>query len=96
MAILKTKRKRSDKQKQTFSKRMVAIIIGFGILDIQLAYVLALLDKQVPETLTVAIVTEIVGVALGYFIKSFRETREEENMKFKRDRDNLSESEEEI
>ena len=94
MAILKTKRKRSEKQKQTFSKRMVAIIIGFGILDIQLAYVLALLDKQVPETLTVAIVTEIVGVALGYFIKSFRETREEENMKFKRDRDNLSESEE--
>ena len=96
MATTGKTRKRSGKRNNTFSKKMVAVIISFGIFDVQLAYILALLDKQVPETLTVAIVTEIVGVALGYFIKSFRETREEENMKYKRDRDNLSESEEEI
>lgn len=83
-------RRRRKTQKET-SKKIAIIIVGFGLLDIQLAYVLAFLDKPVPESLTIAIVTEIVAVALGYFIKAFKSKKEEEQIKLERDINKLYE-----
>ena len=86
--------KKKRGRKLTYSKIMVTIVLAFAIIDIQLSYYLAWKDKATAETLSIAIVTEIVGVMTGYFIKSFRETREEQNLKYKRDRDKITESEE--
>lgn len=73
----------------TFSKKWVSRLMFIAIVDLQLSYILAFLDKvQIAETLSVTIVTEIIGVMLGYFAKAFFETREEENLKYKREQDN--------
>lgn len=73
--------------KQTFTKRLVTVIIIFAEIDVQLTYVLAFLNREIAETLGVAIVTEILGVSLGYFIKAYLETKADrkqnlENAKF--------------
>ena len=57
-----------------------------AIIDLQLSYLLAFLDKvQIAETLSTTIVVEIIGVMLGYFAKAFFGKREEENLKYKRE-----------
>lgn len=80
--------KRSE-TKRTFSKRMVKHIMLVALLDLQLTYLLAFLGKeQIAETLSGDICHTIIGIGLGYFLKSFFETREEEKMKKKREDEN--------
>lgn len=53
-----------------------------AVLDIQLSYVLAFLGKeQIAETLSITVVTEIIGVMTVYFAKSFLETKEQERIR---------------
>lgn len=60
-----------------------------ALLDLQLTYLLAFLGKeQIAETLSGDICHTIIGIGLGYFLKSFFETREEEKMKKKREDEN--------
>lgn len=76
--------KRSE-NKRTYSKRMVKAIMYVALIDLQLTYILAFLGKeQIAETLSSDICTVIIGVGLGYFLKSFFETREEEKMKLEK------------
>ena len=56
-----------------------------GVIGGLLPYVLSLMDKQPVETIGVAWITEIVAVALGYFVRGFKDTKAEEDMKFKRE-----------
>lgn len=63
--------------RQTFTKRLVLTIIIFAEIDVQLTYVLAFLNREIAETLGVAIVTEILGVSIGYFAKAYLETKAE-------------------
>ena len=63
--------------KQTFTKRLVLVIVIFAEIDVQLTYVLAFLNREIAETLGVAIVTEILGVSIGYFAKAYLETKAE-------------------
>lgn len=95
----------SKKPKLQMSKVLTALILFVALIDLQLSYILAFMGKEIAETLSVAIVTEIVAVILGYFIKSFNETREEkrmklENAKFKNEKTErdgtVPESEEEL
>ena len=58
--------------RQTFTKRLVLMIVIFAEIDVQLTYVLAFLNREIAETLGVAIVTEILGVSIGYFAKAER------------------------
>lgn len=72
----------------TFSKKWVNRLMWIAVIDLQLSYVLAFLDKmEIAQQLSIAIVTEIIGVMLGYFTKAFFGKREEENMKFKREQE---------
>lgn len=74
------------KKRKTFTKQAVKVILFFAIVDLQFSYVLAFLGReQIAETLSITIVTEIVAVMLGYFIKSFKETKEQENLAFQRE-----------
>ena len=69
----------------TFSKRAVATILVVSLVDLQLSYLLAFLDKpQIAESLSSTIATVIVGVMAGYFTKALFETffeKREERLK---------------
>ena len=65
--------------RKTYTKKMMSRIITVALIDMQLPFVLAFLDKKdIAETLGGLIVTEIIGVFLVYCAKSFFETREAE------------------
>lgn len=64
---------------------MVKHIMWVALLDLQLTYVLAFLGReQIAETLSSDICHVIIGVGLGYFLKSYFETKKEEEMKLQR------------
>ena len=70
-----------------FTKKWFEIIIVTALIDMQFSYVLAFLGKEnIAETLSITIVTEIVGVFLTYCIKSFCETREAERTRLREKR----------
>lgn len=72
----------NEKKKQTYSKKLMTTYSLFIIIWITWSYVLATLGyKEIAQDLSSNVV--IVGVAaiLGYFGKSFFETKEEEKMK---------------
>lgn len=53
-----------------------------AVFDLQLSYLFAFLGReQIAEELSRTIVMEIVGVMLGYFGKSYFETREAEKIR---------------
>lgn len=65
----------------TFTKKWVNRCLTFSWICIFWCFLLATMGKeQVAENLAVAIVMNIVGVLIGYFAKSFFETREEKRV----------------
>lgn len=82
LKIKKGVNKMNEKKKQTYSKKLMTVYSLFIIIWITWSYVLATLGyKEIAQDLSSNVV--IVGVAaiLGYFGKSFFETKEEEKMK---------------
>ncbi|WP_304509267.1 hypothetical protein [Anaerotignum sp.] len=70
------------KKKATFSKKAVEWILITALFDLQLSYLLAFLGReQIAETLSITVVTSVIAVMLGYFMKSFKETKEEEKVR---------------
>ena len=68
--------------KKTFTKIAVKWILILSLFDLQLSYLLAFLGREeIAEDLSSTVATAIIGVMLGYFLKSFFETREEEKNK---------------
>ncbi len=77
-----TKPKPKRSSFKTFTKTWVSRLMYIAVFDIQLSYLLAFLGKeQIAETLSITVVTEIIGVMSVYFIKSFLETRESERIR---------------
>lgn len=69
---------------QTFTKIWVSRLMYVAVFDIQLSYFLAFLGKnQIAETLSITVVTEIIGVMAVYAAKSFLETKESEKNRMK-------------
>ena len=82
-------RKRNNKK--TITKKWMDIIMTIAIIDMQLPFILAFMNKEsIAETLGVTIVTEIIAVFLVYCAKSFFETRESEKIRIKEQELNLS------
>lgn len=78
------KKRKGKRRKLTFSKKAVAVILAVAMVDLQLSYLLAFLGReQIAETLSITVVTEIVAVMLGYFMKSFKETKEAEKVRLR-------------
>ena len=76
------KRKRKTVSKFTFTKVWVNRILTHSIIWIYLSYLLAFLGREeIAQSLAIAVVTDILGISIGYFFKSFFETREEERNK---------------
>lgn len=73
--------------KRTFTKRAVKAILCTALFDLQLSYLLAFLGReQIAESLSCTVVTAVIGVMLGYFLKAFFETREEEKTRLEREK----------
>lgn len=81
----------------TFTKRAVAVILFFSILDLQLSYILAFMGKeQIAESLSSTIASTVIGVMIGYFLKALFETFfEKREERIKRQEQYFSETEEE-
>ena len=77
---MKRKKKKARRSSfSTFTKKWVSQLMYVAIFDIQLSYLLAFMGKeQIAETLSITVVTEIIGVMAVYFVKSFLETKEQE------------------
>lgn len=76
-----------DKKFISFTKKIMSIIVVIALIDLQLPFILAFLGReQIAETLGGLIVTEIIAVFLVYCAKSFFETKEEEKIKYLRDK----------
>ena len=53
-----------------------------ALVDLQLSYILAFMGReQIAEALSGDICHTIIGVCLGYFLKSYFETKQEEKMR---------------
>ncbi len=78
----------------TFSKIWVSRLMYIAVIDIQLSYVLAFMGKeQIAETLSITVVTEIIGIMAVYFAKSFLETKEQEKVRLEEKETEESENE---
>lgn len=76
------------RNRQTFTKLAVRWILFFALLDLQLSYILAFLGREeIAEDLSSTVATAIIGVMLGYFLKSFFETREEKKLEFEKEKE---------
>ena len=65
-----------DRLFETYTKVWVSILMIVAIIDLQLSYILAYIGReQIAETLSVAIVTEIIGVMATYIIRSYLESK---------------------
>lgn len=63
---------------ETYTKRLVGIIVFIGLFDLQLSYVLAFLGKeQIAETLSIQICVTILGTTLVYVIRAYFDTKAE-------------------
>lgn len=63
---------------ETYTKRLVAIVVIVSLVDLQLTYVLAFLGRdQIAETLSNQICITILGTVLVYAIRAYFDTRAE-------------------
>ncbi len=68
---------------ETYTKRIVGIIVFVGLCDLQLSYVLAFMNKyQVVENLSNTICTTILGTVLVYMIRAYFDTKAEKRDEF--------------
>ena len=80
-------RKKKNKT-ATFTKTAVKWILVLSLLDLQLSYILAFFCRvEIAEDLSSTVATAVIGVMLGYFMKSFFETREEKKLEFEKEKE---------
>lgn len=84
--MAKKKKRPTRSNFKTFTKKWVGRLMYIAVIDLQLSYLLAFLGReQIAEELSRTIVLEIIGVMLGYFGKSYFETREQEKVRLQED-----------
>lgn len=81
------------KNRPTFTKNKVDFLLAAGVIGAFIPYVLAFLGKETVEAIGLAWITEIVAVILGYYIKSYKETKQEEIQKLENRKEKLAEFE---
>lgn len=75
----------------TFTKALVAFITLISLIDLQLSYILAFMDKMaIAEELSKHICTTILGVAFVYMIRAYFDTKAEKNFEAKMVEDSIA------
>lgn len=72
---------RKRKNKVTYTKKWVTILLSSGLAGGMMPYILAAFGLEGYEELGERWVECILGVGLGYFLKSFFETRQEKKQR---------------
>jgi len=68
----------SELKLETYTKRIVAVIVFVCLIDLQLSYVLAFMDKvQIAETLSTQICLTVLGTVIVYLIRAYFDTKAE-------------------
>lgn len=63
---------------ETYTKRLVGIVVFISLIDLQLSYVLAFLGKdQIAETLSIQICVTLLGTILVYIVRAYFDTKAE-------------------
>lgn len=63
---------------ETYTKRLVGIVVFIALIDLQLSYILAFMDKvQIAETLSTQICVTLLGTILVYVIRAYFDTKAE-------------------
>lgn len=75
-------RRRKKKRMET-SKVLAIVILAVALFDIQIIILAPYFDKVAPESIAVALVTEVVGVFVTYCAKAFMSKKQEENIRLK-------------
>ena len=71
------------RKRNTYTKKLVKWILAISMIDLQLSYLLAFLGRtEIAENLSMTVVTAIIGTVITYCIKSFKETKEAEKLRF--------------
>ena len=65
----------------TWTKNITRILLIVGVVEATAPYILSAFGKEPCETMGAAWVTEIVAVALGYFVRGFKDTKESEQVR---------------
>lgn len=65
----------------TWTKRITRDLLIIGVIGGAMPFVLSFLDKEPCTEMGIAWVTEIVAVALGYFVRGFKDTKESEKVR---------------
>lgn len=82
------------RKRNTYTKKLVKWILAISVFDLQLSYLLAFLGRtEIAENLSMTVVTAIIGTVITYCIKSFKETKEEEKLRFDRETNNTKQEE---
>ena len=75
----------------TFTKALVAFITLVSLVDLQLSYILAFMDKMaIAEELSKHICTTILGVAFVYMIRAYFDTKAEKNFEARMVEDSIA------
>ena len=75
----------------TFTKALVAFITLISLIDLQLSYILAFMDKMaIAEDLSKHICTTILGVAFVYMIRAYFDTKAEKNFEARMVEDSIA------
>lgn len=78
---------KKKKSKRTFTKLAVKWILICSMIAMFLSYILAFMGRdQIAESLSIEVVKIVVGTVLIYCLKSYFETKEEEIIKFRREK----------
>lgn len=82
------------RKRNTYTKKLVKWTLAISMIDLQLSYLLAFLGRtEIAENLSMTVVTAIIGTVITYCIKSFKETKEEEQLRFDRETNNAKQEE---
>ena len=65
------------RRKKTFTKGAVKALLIIGVIDANIPFLLAFLNKDPCREIGLAFITEIVAIILGYMCKSYFETKQE-------------------
>ena len=67
----------------TWTKHITRDLLILGVINGMAPYFLSMLDKEPCTEMGIAWVTEIVAVALGYFVRGFKDSKAESDARLK-------------
>lgn len=65
----------------TWTKKITKWLLIIGVVNGTVPFILSMFDKEPCVEMGIAWVTEIVAVALGYFVRGFKDTKESEKIR---------------